>query len=143
MALKCTKLDRSGRARIADFCHRLRRQTRVATRIPRRWRGPVRGGESAGKGPSEAGLLVVRHCRLIRDDQIVGRSNRILPRAGIVVLAETAAKPWHRADDIVQRNQVALRFESRQVFFRKLFGNVASHADDEHPMARLRHAVLF
>ena len=23
MALKCTKLDRSGRARIADFCHRL------------------------------------------------------------------------------------------------------------------------
>ena len=23
MAVKCTKLDRSGRARIADFCHRL------------------------------------------------------------------------------------------------------------------------
>ena len=25
MAVKCTKLDRSGRARIADFCHRLLR----------------------------------------------------------------------------------------------------------------------
>ena len=26
MAVKCTKLDRSGRARIVDFCHRLLRE---------------------------------------------------------------------------------------------------------------------
>ena len=100
---------------LPEILRAARGQERLATRIATRWRGPVRRGESAGKSPSEPGCLVVRHRRLIRGDEGMRRSHRILPGAGIVASAETAAKPWHRADDEAERHGVGVRLESRQV----------------------------
>ena len=73
-------------------------------RVATRWRDPVRRGKSSAKSPSEPDPFAIRHRRLISDDQIVGRSHRILPRTGIVTLAEAAAKSRHGADNVVQRH---------------------------------------
>ena len=62
---------------------------------------PVCRGTSAGEPAPEPLFLGPRHQRLARVHKIAGGSNRTLPCIGSVAAAETTAKPWHRADDIL------------------------------------------